>query len=152
MARSVDWLFTLLVVIGFILLWVKWPRLPSAHPRGHPNPSPRPLKPRTPDDCPACGAAQPIRAPASPPLKSYSQVKDPRGPLREKRIVTAGSACPNPACLYYGITMTRSTPWSAAVATAAKNTSGISSAKPAGQSSASAMARSWTASKPLRVV
>ncbi len=102
MAGSEGWVFTLLVVIGFILLLVTWRWLPSATRRVHPKPSPRPLKPRTPDDCPACRATQPGQPPASTPLKPYSQVKSPRG--RKKRIVTAGYACPNLDCLYYGIT------------------------------------------------
>ncbi len=102
MARFEGWVLTLLVVIGFILLWVKWHRLPLAHHRVHPKLSPRPLKPRTPDDCPACRAAPPSLPPASTPLKPYSQVKDPRG--RKKQIATAGYACPNSDCLYYGIT------------------------------------------------
>ncbi len=102
MARSEGWLLTLLVVIGFILLWVKWRSPLSAPSQGHPKPAPRPLKPRTPDDCPACRAIQPDLPPTSAPLKPYSQVKDTRG--RKKRIATAGHACPNPDCLYYGIT------------------------------------------------
>ena len=54
MACPDGWVFTLLVVIVFILMWVKWHRLSPAAPRAHPNaqPTPRPLKPRTPDDCP----------------------------------------------------------------------------------------------------
>jgi IS1 family transposase len=102
MARSVGWVLTLLVVIVFILVGVKrhWPS--PATPRTNPKPTPRPLKPRTPDDCPACRAAQPSLPPASTPLKPYSQVKGPRG--RKKRIATTGYACPNPDCLYYGIT------------------------------------------------
>jgi len=103
MARSERWVFTLLVVIGFILLWVKWRWLPSATHRVHPKPSPRPLKPRTPDDCPECRITpQPHLLPASTTLKPYSQIKSPRG--RRKRIATAGFACPNSDCLYYGIT------------------------------------------------
>ncbi len=104
MARPEGWALTLLVVMVLILMWVKW-RWPSpATPRAHPKPTPRPLKPRTPDDCPACRAAQPSPPPASTPLKPYSPVKDPRGPLREKRIATAGYACPNSDRLYFGIT------------------------------------------------
>ncbi len=103
MARSEGWVFTLLVVIGFILLWVKWRWPPSTTHRVHIKPSARPLKPRTPDDCPACRVtAQPGRLPASTPLKPYSQAKSPRG--RKKRIATAGYACPNSDCLYYGVT------------------------------------------------
>ncbi len=102
MARSEGWVLTLLVVMGFILLWVKWHSPLSAPSQGHPKPAPWPLKPRTPDDCPACRATQPDLPPTSAPLKPYSQVKDTRG--RKKRIVTAGHACPNPDCLYYGVT------------------------------------------------
>jgi IS1 family transposase/transposase-like protein len=102
MARSVGWVLTLLVVIVLILMWVKRPWPSTATPQAHPKPTPRPLKPRTPDDCPACRAAQPSLPPASTPLKPYSQVKGPRG--RKKRIGTAGYACPNSNCTYYGIT------------------------------------------------
>src|SRR5258708_18865184 len=105
MARPEGWALALLVVIVFILLWAKRhsPRLVSH--QGRPKASPRPLKPRTPDDCPreaCCRAIHPSLPPASTLLKPYSQVKSPRG--RKKRIVTAGYACPNPECLYYGIT------------------------------------------------
>jgi hypothetical protein len=105
MARSVGWVLTLLVVFVFILVWVKrqWSS-PATH-RVHPKPSPRPLKPRTPDDCLACRVTpQPHLVPASTTLKPYSQVISRRGPLREKRIATAGYACPNSGCLYSGIT------------------------------------------------
>ncbi len=103
MARSDGWLLILLIIIGFILWRVRWRRPSPAAPQGRPNakPTPRPLKPRTTDDCPACRAAQPGLPAASTPLKPYPQVKSPRG--RKKRIVTAGYACPNPDCLYYGI-------------------------------------------------
>ncbi len=73
----------------------------SAEPNA--KPTPRPLKPRTPDDCPACCLTpQPGLPAGSTPLKPYPQVKSPRG--RKKRIVTAGYACPNPDCVYCGIT------------------------------------------------
>jgi len=85
------------------LLRVKRRGLPSATRQVHLKPSPRPLKPRTPDDCPACRVTpQPGLPPASPPLKPYAQVKSPRG--RRKRVATAGYACPNRDCLYYGVT------------------------------------------------
>src|SRR6266851_937665 len=104
MARPEGWALTLLVVIVFILLWARCRSPRSVSHQGHPKPTPRPLKSRTPDDCPreACRAIQPGLPPASTPLKPYSQVKSPRS--RKKRIVTAGYACPNPDCLYYGIT------------------------------------------------
>ncbi len=102
MARSVDWVLTLLIVIVFTILCVRWRWPAPTTPQSHPKSTPRPLKPRTTDDCPECRAAQPNRPSASTPFKSYSQVKDPRG--RKKRIVTAGFACPNPDCPYSGIT------------------------------------------------
>jgi IS1 family transposase/transposase-like protein len=83
-------------------MWFKW-RWPSpATPRIHPKSLPRPLKPRTPDDYPACRAAQPGLLPTPTPRKPYSQVKSPRG--RKQRVATAGFACPNSDCLYYSIT------------------------------------------------
>jgi len=84
-------------------LRVKWRWPPPATHQVHPKPSPRLLKPRTPDDCPACRVTpQPGRPPAPSTPKPYSQVKSPRG--RRKRIATAGFACPNPDCPYCGIT------------------------------------------------
>ena len=70
MARSDGWALTLLVVIFFILMWVKWHAPSPATPRAHLNVkrTPRPLKLRTPDDCPACLATQPGLPPASTPV------------------------------------------------------------------------------------
>jgi transposase-like protein len=103
MARPVGWALTLLVLIVFILLWAKCRSPRSVSHQGHPKPIPRPLKPRTPDDCPACHiTTQSHLPPASTSLKPYSQLKSPRG--RKKRVATAGFACPNSVCLYYGIT------------------------------------------------
>ncbi len=104
MIRLAGWALALLVVIGFILLRVswRWPSRAAPHARPNAKPTPRPLKPRTPDDCPACRAAQPGLQPASTSLTPYSQTKSPRG--RRKRIATAGYACPNPDCRYYSIT------------------------------------------------
>jgi IS1 family transposase len=45
----------------------------------------------------------PIKIRSTVPIP-YACMKDPRGPLREKRIATTGYACPNFDCLYYGIT------------------------------------------------
>jgi hypothetical protein len=138
MAKPEGWALTLLVVTVLILWWVKW-RWPSpAVPRAHPNtkPTPRPLKSRTPDDCAreACRAAQPGLPPASITLTPYAQVKGPRGPLREKRIATAGFACPHPECLYYGITDDQIPALVGYGATVAKKISAlrVSSARPAG--------------------
>jgi IS1 family transposase len=63
------------------------------------------LKPRTPEDCPACRqqAAVPTRLPPTcPPIIPYSERKSRRG--APKRIATHGFACPNRTCMYYRIT------------------------------------------------
>jgi IS1 family transposase len=62
------------------------------------------LKPRTPDDCPACRQA-PVASldalPLHPAVTPWQQVKSRRG--APKRIDTAGYACPKPTCAYYRI-------------------------------------------------
>ena len=66
------------------------------------------LKPRTPDDCPVCRLASPAPSggePAPAPVRPWSEVKSRRG--APKRIPTEGYACPNPQCLYFGITEAR---------------------------------------------
>ncbi len=62
------------------------------------------LKPRPPDDCPACRrhGMLPQAAPAPPPPRPWREVKSRRG--APKRIATDGFACPNAACRYYRIT------------------------------------------------
>lgn len=64
---------------------------------------PRPLKPRSPLDCPVC------RRPHPKPLwdhahklgvEPWARRKSPRG--KHKHICTAGHACPNPLCDYWG--------------------------------------------------
>jgi IS1 family transposase/transposase-like protein len=64
---------------------------------------PRPLRPRSPDDCRHCrdaAVAQP--APIVRTVVPYAQRKSPRG--RKKTINSRGQACPNPDCDYYRIT------------------------------------------------
>ena len=56
------------------------------------------LKPRSPDDCPACRLASTPSSAVGP----WSEVKSRRG--APKRIDTEGFACPNPQCQYSGIT------------------------------------------------
>src|SRR5215467_1037007 len=63
------------------------------------------LKPRTPDDCPACRPAFPVSSaggPAPAPIRPWREVKSRRG--APKRILTEGYACPNQQCAYFGIT------------------------------------------------
>ena len=67
--------------------------------------TPRPLKPRTPQDCPACGRPHPaplignIRKPGVLP---WPERKSTRG--KPKTLCTAGYACPRPECDYFGNT------------------------------------------------
>jgi hypothetical protein len=101
MAGSERWVVALFVVIGFILLVFRmgWRCLPSATHQVHPKPSPRPLKPRTPDDCSACRVTpQPGVPPATPPLKPFSQVMGHRPILRRAQVP---SRVVEGRCAYY---------------------------------------------------
>ncbi len=63
------------------------------------------LKPRCPDDCPACRLGSPPSSGAGPapvPVRPWPEVKSRRG--APKRIDTQGFACPNHLCPYCGIT------------------------------------------------
>jgi IS1 family transposase/transposase-like protein len=67
--------------------------------------TPRPLKPRTPDDCPVCGRPHPTPLwghARKPGVLPWVERKSRRG--KPKRICTAGRACPNPNCDYHGNT------------------------------------------------
>jgi hypothetical protein len=60
------------------------------------------LRPRTPDDCPACRlacTAASVGGTASVPVRPWCEVKSRRG--APKRIETEGFACPNTQCLYF---------------------------------------------------
>src|SRR5579871_2698564 len=64
----------------------------------------RALRPRPADDCPACrapgpaGPAPPSTRASVPPWPADTR----RG--RPRQVVTAGRACPEPTCPYFGIT------------------------------------------------
>jgi transposase-like protein/IS1 family transposase len=63
------------------------------------------LKPRSPDDCPACRLASTPSSgggPAPAPVRPWPEVKCRRG--APKRVNTEGYACPNRKCPYSGIT------------------------------------------------
>jgi hypothetical protein len=63
------------------------------------------LKPRTPDDGPACRLASTPSSSAGPapaPVRPWCEVKSRQG--APKRIPTEGYACPNQQCVYFGIT------------------------------------------------
>jgi hypothetical protein len=86
------WMLLVVVLIALILAW---------HRRQLPRPSPiatqrqRLLKPRTPDDCPACRqhAIPTDIVVAHPTVRPWSAIKSRRG--APKRIVTQGFACSN---------------------------------------------------------
>jgi hypothetical protein len=63
------------------------------------------LKPRTPLDCPLCRLCSSDVRPASGPVRPWCEVKSRRG--APKRVNTAGFACPNQQCAYFGITDAR---------------------------------------------
>src|SRR3989442_7018427 len=63
------------------------------------------LKPRSPDDCPACRLASPpssVVGSGPTPVRPWREVKSRRG--APKRVNTKGFACPNPKCPYFGRT------------------------------------------------
>jgi transposase-like protein len=65
--------------------------------------TPRPLKPRTPNDCPVCGRPHPTPLAGNvrkPGVLPWRERKSARG--KRKTICTAGHACPRPDCDYFG--------------------------------------------------
>ncbi len=102
--------FLLLVclLLSLALLWrLGWFSLRPSSSRGRAKRSTlhRLLKPRCPDDCPACRlASSPSSAggPEPAPVRPWREVKSRRG--APKRINTEGFACPNHQCQYFGIT------------------------------------------------
>jgi IS1 family transposase/transposase-like protein len=97
-----------LVLLSLALLWrLDWfPFRPSSS-RGGAKRSrlPRLLKPRCPDDCPACRLASTASSGGGPvplPVRPWREVKSRRG--APKRVKSEGFACPNQQCPYFGIT------------------------------------------------
>jgi transposase-like protein len=106
MAQHVFWL-VLCLLLSLALFWrLDWFLLRfSSNGGAKRSRLPRMLKPRTPDDCPACRLASTVssgggRTPA--PVRPWSEVKSRRG--APKRIDTEGFACPNQECTYFGNT------------------------------------------------
>jgi IS1 family transposase len=95
-------------LLSLALLWhLGWLHLQSSHVRGGAKRSrlPRLLKPRCPDDCPACrltSTASSGGETAPGPVRPWREVKSRRG--APKRIPTEGFACPNQQCTYFGNT------------------------------------------------
>jgi len=104
--------FMFLLVVCLLLSLARlgrldWFPLCSASTKGAAKRSrlPRLLKPRCPDDCPACrltSTPSSGRGPASGAVQPWREVKSRRG--APKRVNTEGYACPNPQCRYCGIT------------------------------------------------
>lgn len=102
----------LVFLLVCFLLWLAlfrhlyWHLLPFALARRRVKPSraPRLLKPRTPMDCPTCrhlGEHSSVVEPLPPPVRPWRELKNRRG--APKRVSTAGFACPNQQCAYFGI-------------------------------------------------
>jgi IS1 family transposase len=102
--------FLLVVCLLFFLARLRrlnWLPLRPSHSRGGARRSTlhRLLKPRCPDDCPACclaSTASSAGGPAPAPVRPWREVKSRRG--APKRVNTEGYACPNQQCAYFGIT------------------------------------------------
>lgn len=96
-----------LVIIVLCLLAIFWIRqlvVIRISTKAVPKPkTPRPLKPKTADDCPFCKADKDKQDNPLPrqALKPWQEVKSQRG--RKKTHSTQGYACPNPDCHYFGI-------------------------------------------------
>ena len=106
MAGDIDALIVLLMACALWVrvLWYRRRRRPLDRPDARATVQ-RLLKPRTPEDCPACHR-QLARSPHAPgrlaPVAPWRERKSRRG--APKRIATDGFACPNHACDYCGIT------------------------------------------------
>jgi IS1 family transposase/transposase-like protein len=101
-------LLVVCLLLSLALLWrLGWfPLRPSSSRGGiiHSR-AQRLLKPRCPEDCPACRLASTSWSgggPAPAPVRPWCEVKSRRG--APKRIDTQGYACPNHQCPYFGIT------------------------------------------------
>src|SRR6266566_1974702 len=93
------------LILGLVRLCLHcWLHLQPSHSKGAAvrTSVQRLLKPRTPLDCPICRLSSSGVRPASTPVRPWSEVKSRRG--APKRINTDGFACPNPQCMYFGIT------------------------------------------------
>jgi hypothetical protein len=94
-----------IVVLVLVALWLvaRFHHRRQCQPDRGATTRERLLKPRTPDDCPACRCHSVRPVPTPPPaVRPWRDLKSRRG--APKRIATEGFACPNRACAYAGIT------------------------------------------------
>ncbi len=100
-------LLVFFLLLSLALLWrLSWFHLQPSHSQAARRRTlvHRLLKPRSLDDCPACGLASSVSAGADPsprPVRPWHEVKSRRG--APKHIDTEGFACPNQQCAYFGI-------------------------------------------------
>jgi len=97
-------LLAILILLPVILQSILLNFRPEQGTQEHKPKTPRPLKPKTEDDCPFCRAdkVSPLEKPEiRPTLRPWSEVRNRRG--RKKTIFTQGQACNNPKCIYYRI-------------------------------------------------
>jgi IS1 family transposase/transposase-like protein len=99
-------LLVFFLILSLALLWrLCWFHLQPFHSQAARRRTlvQRLLKPRSPDDCPACRlGCTPSLGVEPPPVRPWREVKSRRG--APKRIPTEGFACPNQQCPYFGIT------------------------------------------------
>jgi len=102
------YLLVVCLLLCLVLFWrLCWLHLQPSHSRAGAKRTAlhRLLKPRCPDDCPACRLASTASSGAGPvpaPVRPWREMKSRRG--APKRVNTQGFACPNRKCLYFGIT------------------------------------------------
>jgi hypothetical protein len=101
-------LLVVCLLLSLALLWrLDWFPLRPSSSKGRAKRSTlhRLLKPHCPDDCPACRLASTPASGgglASTPVRPWREVKSRRE--APKRVNSAGFACPNQQCTYFGIT------------------------------------------------
>ncbi len=101
-------LLVFFLLLSLALLWrLSWFHLQPSYSKAAKRRTlvQRLLKPRSPDDCPACRLASTRSLGAEPvpaPMRPWREKKSRRG--APKRVNTEGFACPNPQCPYAGIT------------------------------------------------
>lgn len=101
-------LLVVCLLLSLSLLWrLDWFPLRPSSSRGEVKRTmvQRLLKPRCPDDCPACRLASPASTAGGPepaPVRPWREVISRRG--APKRVNTEGFACPNQQCAYFGNT------------------------------------------------
>ena len=97
-------IFVILISIWPILRTIRfgfWRQKPLEEKK---TKTPKPLKPKTPDDCPVCREekASPLKEAQTGQMpRPWSEVRNRRG--RKKEISTQGYACNNQKCVYFHV-------------------------------------------------